>query len=201
MDREDFAERRRIGADYLARMARGSAEERRDLLLEWAVKLYDGHAGRRVVLLEQPGNIGQLVADLRLYYSGTIVPLLADARPDDFVSEAISLAIAGQESHWLARIALLAPVAAADQNSRRVVPRYLGSAPDPVAAERIAKVDSYIEEVFRIKKKRISRCDFWKSAGHRTPTAFERWQRNDPRSSKSDDRSFTRVLTRKPHLD
>ena len=81
MDREDFAERRRIGADYLARMARGSAEQRRDLLLEWAVKLYDGHAGRRVALLDPPGNIGQLVADLRLYYSGTIVPLVSNLKP------------------------------------------------------------------------------------------------------------------------
>src|SRR5580658_1559804 len=91
MDREDFAERKRIAADYLARLARASAEERRELLLKWAVELYDRHAGRRLVLLERPDDIGRLVADLRFYYSGMVLPSLADAHPDDFESEAISL--------------------------------------------------------------------------------------------------------------
>ena len=67
-------------------------------------------------------------------------------------------------------------------------------------SKRRAQVDEYIEEVFRVKKKRIFRNAIWKAAGYREATEFERWQRNDPRSSKKHDSDFTSVLTEKPHL-
>ena len=41
MDREQFAERKVLGAAYLARIARATGEKRQELLVEWAEKLYD----------------------------------------------------------------------------------------------------------------------------------------------------------------
>src|ERR1019366_1864963 len=99
MDRERFSERKRLGAEYLARMARASAAERTDLLVEWAEKLYDAHAERRMDLLKSLDDFSLFRADLGLYYSGTIMPLLADVGPADFESEAIRLAIAGRDSY------------------------------------------------------------------------------------------------------
>jgi hypothetical protein len=48
------------------------------------------------------GDLSLLLDDLALYYSGTIMPLLARANPKDFEIEAIGLAIAGRNSHWVA---------------------------------------------------------------------------------------------------
>jgi hypothetical protein len=198
MDREDFAERKRLGAEYLARIARASGEQRKELLVEWAEKLYDAHAVRRVGLVTSSDDIHRLLFDLDLYYSGTIISELADAHPDDFESAAISLAIAGRKSYWFARSALFSP--AAQQNSPGAARESGAGSQDPIAAERRARVDVYIDEVFRVKKKRILRTDIWKAAGYKEATVFEQWQRNDRRISKSGDRSFTRVLTEKPHL-
>ena len=41
IDREEFAERRRFGVEYLSRIARASAETREKPMVEWAEKLYD----------------------------------------------------------------------------------------------------------------------------------------------------------------
>src|ERR1700693_5622318 len=100
MNREEFAERKRLGTEYPSRIARAPAEKRKELMVEWAEKLYDAYAQRRMGLPESLDDIPRLLLDLRLYYSGTVVPLVAAARPDDFESEAISLAIAGRESYW-----------------------------------------------------------------------------------------------------
>lgn len=192
MYREEFAERRRIGAEYLSRIARASAEERTPLMVEWAEKLCDEYARGRVDLTKKPEDISYLSADLHFYSSMTVMPLLAAARPDRSERKAIMLATAGRESEWLA--------VAAEKNSRRAAKDEPAGIGDPIAAKRRARVDEYRDEVFHVKKKRISRRDFWKSAGYTDATAFERWQRNDPRSSRADDRAFTRVLTEKPHL-
>jgi hypothetical protein len=119
MDWEDFAERKALGTAYLALMARASREQRTKLLVEWAEKLYDAHAVRRVRLLQSSDDIPRLLIDLDFYYSGTITSLLADAHPDDFESEAISLAIAGRRSYWFTKSALpFFPATAVEQSSR-----------------------------------------------------------------------------------
>jgi glycine/D-amino acid oxidase-like deaminating enzyme len=152
-------------------------------------------------LLKSLDDISLFRADLSLYYSGTIMPLFAEARPGDVESEAIRLAIAGRDSYWLGKIALRFPVeAAAGENSGRAAKGVRVGNGDPIAAKRRAQVDEYIEEVFRVTKKRIFRTAIWKQARYRDATEFERWQRNDSRSSKKHDRDFTRVLTEKPHL-
>jgi hypothetical protein len=202
MDREPFAERKRLGAEYLARIARASDAERKELLVEWAEKLYDAYAQCRMELLKSLDDISLFRADLSLYYSGTIMPLFAEARPGDVESEAIRLAIAGRDSYWLGKIALRFPVeAAAEENSGPAAKGARADSQDPTAAKRRALVDAYIAEVLRVKNKRIFRSDIWKEAGYKDATAFQRWQRNDRRSSESDNRAFTRLLLiEKPHL-
>jgi hypothetical protein len=68
--------------------------------------------------------------------------------------------------------------------------------PDAVAApHRRAAVDSYIQAVFQRTGKRITRAAIWKSAGYKTRTEFERWERGDSRATKAADRNFTRILS------
>lgn len=201
MDREEFAERQRIGAQYLSRIARATGEKRQGLLVEWAEKLYDANVQRRTVLVKSFADISILLMELRCYLSGTVIPLLTVASPSESEVEAIRLAIAGRESEWLASISQRFPAEAlAEENSVPAPNVAPARSEDLVATQRRARVDKYIEEVFRIKKKRITRTDFWRASGYRSATEFERWQRNDSRTSKDHDRSFTRVLTEKPHL-
>jgi hypothetical protein len=201
MDREEFAKRKRLGADYLSRIARATGEKRQELIVEWAEKLYDAHAQSRMSLVKSSGDIPRLRADFGLFVSGTVMPMLADARLDDRELEAIRLAIAGRESEWLARIipGLPAENAVEEPPSRAAKGSRAGSK-DPIALKRRARVDDYIDEVSCRMNEHLFRSAIWKAAGYRSATAFERWQRNDPRSSKAHDRSFVRVLTEKPHL-
>jgi hypothetical protein len=201
MDREEFAKRKRLGADYLSRIARATGEKRQELIVEWAEKLYDAHAQSRMRLVKSSGDIPRLQADFALFVSGTVMPMLAEARPDDRELEAIRLAIAGRASEWLARIIQGLPAEGVVEGppSRAAKGARAGSK-DPIALQRRARVDDYIDEVSRIKKKHILRSAIWKTAGYENATAFERWQRNDPRSTKAHDRSFARVLTERPHL-
>jgi hypothetical protein len=64
----------------------------------------------------------------------------------------------------------------------------------PTRLERRAAVDVYIEKILRETGRRITRTDIWKSAGYKSRTEFERWERNDSRATKTAQRNFTRVL-------
>ena len=67
--------------------------------------------------------------------------------------------------------------------------------------DRRSQVDAYIEEVLRMKSKRITRKDIWQRAGYKSRTEFERWERKDPKNTnKAADETFTRILREKPHL-
>jgi hypothetical protein len=74
------------------------------------------------------------------------------------------------------------------------------SIPDRVAAERRKAVEAYIDEVFEKTGERITKIDFLRSAGYRNRTEFQRWQRNDPKTTKIANERFIRVLKGKPHL-
>lgn len=65
--------------------------------------------------------------------------------------------------------------------------------------ERRAAVDSYLAEASVRTGRRLTRTDFWKEAGYKTRTEFERWQRNDPRATAAAARAFERILKNKPH--
>jgi hypothetical protein len=68
------------------------------------------------------------------------------------------------------------------------------------AAQRRKAVDAYIDEVFDKTGKRITRTDIWKSARYKNRTDFQRWQRNDPKTSRTAKERFPRLLKEKPHL-
>jgi alkanesulfonate monooxygenase SsuD/methylene tetrahydromethanopterin reductase-like flavin-dependent oxidoreductase (luciferase family) len=70
---------------------------------------------------------------------------------------------------------------------------------DGDGTNRRAEVNAYIEEVAKTGK-RITRTDIWKSQGYKSRTEFERWERKDPRATKTAHDRFTRMLAQKPHL-
>ena len=71
---------------------------------------------------------------------------------------------------------------------------------DQLAVARRRRVEAYIDEVFRITNRRITRKDIWKSARYGSPTEFQRWQRNDRRTTSAIDQRFTEIFAKKPHL-
>ena len=69
------------------------------------------------------------------------------------------------------------------------------------ATGRRKEIDEYITEVHRKTGRRITRTEIWKTAGYKSRTEFERWERADPnRPNKAADTAFTRLLREKPHL-
>jgi hypothetical protein len=68
------------------------------------------------------------------------------------------------------------------------------------AAERFKAVEDYLDEVLEKTGKRITKTAFWKSAHYKTRSEFERWQRNDPRCTRTARERFARLLREKPHL-
>ena len=76
-----------------------------------------------------------------------------------------------------------------------------GSEIDETPATNREKVDHYIEEVWEVARRRLTRADIWRSARYKTRTEFERWERNDFRATKSATNRFTKmILSEKPHL-
>jgi hypothetical protein len=121
IDREGFAERKGICAVYLPQIARGFVEQRKGLVVEWAEKLYDSFAARRVGLPKSLDDIPRLLIDLRLHFCGTVIPLLACGELLVSEREAIRLAIDGRESYWIAMAVLISPADVAEQNCGQVV--------------------------------------------------------------------------------
>jgi hypothetical protein len=67
------------------------------------------------------------------------------------------------------------------------------------ASTRRASVDAYLAEASARTGKPVTRTDFWKAAGYRSRTEFERWQRADPRTTDAARRAFERILRDRPH--
>ena len=63
------------------------------------------------------------------------------------------------------------------------------------------RIDAYIAEVrHRTDRKKFGRIDIWQDEGYADGTEFERWQRDDPKTTYTARRRFERVLATKPHL-
>jgi hypothetical protein len=71
-------------------------------------------------------------------------------------------------------------------------------APDVEPANRKAAVNDFIERVREETGYKAKRKDIWTVLGYRVSTEFERWQRNDPRTTKTATDKFNRILKIKP---
>jgi hypothetical protein len=71
---------------------------------------------------------------------------------------------------------------------------------DASAEQKRQAVRAYIEEVTAKTGRRIPRAALWRTVGYGSRTDFERWVRNDPKSTKTADERFRQLLVEKPHL-
>jgi hypothetical protein len=75
-----------------------------------------------------------------------------------------------------------------------------------IGSDRRAVVERYIDEVFSVTGKRITRTEIWKAAGDKTRAEFERWEscwyeRRGKKTNKAAQRRYIHLLTKeKPHL-
>jgi hypothetical protein len=74
-------------------------------------------------------------------------------------------------------------------------------APASIAQQRRTEVDDYIAEVATKTGQMITRTDIWKAAGYTEGTQFERWERNNNRSTVRAERNIRKVLQGKLHLN
>jgi len=56
------------------------------------------------------------------------------------------------------------------------------------------RIDAFIARVLSDTSKKINRTDFWLVAGYENRSEFERFQRDDPKTTKSAKRRFEEVL-------
>ena len=68
------------------------------------------------------------------------------------------------------------------------------------AVDNATRVDQYLREVRKHTSQKFSRRDLWTGAGYTNQTEFERWQRNDRRTSHTARQKFERILKDRPHL-
>ncbi len=78
---------------------------------------------------------------------------------------------------------------------KRVAPARVGESPS-----NKDRVDAYLAEVWEKTGRKITRKDFWGAASYKAPTEFQRWQRDDLRTTSAARRNFERILREKPHL-
>ncbi len=102
----------------------------------------------------------------------------------------------------ITREAIEADAAIEVQNVPQYVTEEIGRTvvDSPVKERRRHAINAYIEEVYRRKKKRITRTDIWRAAHYKTRADFERWERGDKRATITAHERFTRILSEKPHL-
>jgi hypothetical protein len=65
-------------------------------------------------------------------------------------------------------------------------------------ADRRALIQGFIDRVSAAAGRRFKRKDIWTFAGYAEATEFERFQRNDPRTTKGAELKFNRVLSLSP---
>jgi hypothetical protein len=110
--------------------------------------------------------------------------------------------ITERKFHWIAEA--LKSARASTQDKRKPVSNDADTPAarneKPTTSDRRAAVDAYLAEASTRSGKRVTRTDFWKAAGYRSRTEFERWQRCDARTTEAACRAFERILREKPHL-
>ena len=133
------------------------------------------------------------------YLSHIVLPSLAPLDLSESDIRAIRLTVTARGEHLKAQILRRLVETEGTKTQKSATAKY-AHAKDPVAAQRRAQTDAYIDEVFRLTGRRISRTDIWKAAGYKSRTDFEQWQRNHPRATKTANERFTRIFKDKPHL-
>jgi len=61
-----------------------------------------------------------------------------------------------------------------------------------------SRIDAFILSVLEATSERITRTAIWRVAGYGDRTEFERFQREDPKTTRSANENFNRVLTMTP---
>ena len=183
-DRAAWAERNRLAAEYLGRAAQAADADKLVILSQLVRELFDLQVQPRLAFVKSEEDLPAFESELRLVWSLIIIPHL----PVSLIEvqmESLRVAEAARRAHWMARAI-----------------QSLHPAKSPAKNERKAAVEAYIREVFENTQppRKITKTDFWKQAGYKTRTEFEKWQRYDKACTKAAEANFSRILRDKPHL-
>ena len=82
---------------------------------------------------------------------------------------------------------------------RTLAEQVLGKS-DIVSEDVAQTINAYIAEMFQATGEKLTRADIWRQAGYKTRSEFERWERCDPKTTKTATERFQKILSEKPHL-
>ena len=189
---------RTVSTAYARLQAASSDEEYEALTLDTVSWLYDLY-GEMVAIGSSFGTLPDCLAGLErlteFYVHATAAA--TGVRGTPFLKAKIGVRLREREHYWAGKCHEIAALVA-----KRPEGQIATQTPETagVSSSRRQLVNSYIDDVKARTERRITRTDFWKAAGYRTRTEFERWQRNDARATRSATRAFERILREKPHL-
>lgn len=140
------------------------------------------------------------------YFKATRSPFCGHL--DELIDPCLALASACEDFALGAhRVAVAAvPPPAASISAPFGTPSEVPDSPATVASARPFRskselVTAYVAEVRTLTpQKRFSKREIWIGQGYTSPTEFQRWQRDDPRTTRTARQKFDRVLKEKPHL-
>jgi hypothetical protein len=198
-DFKSWGERGKLTAEYFQQIAVESASEKRRLICELAGKLYDSFARPRIDLVRGREDLATWFFEQDTYLSHIVLPCLFPLNLSESDLRAIRLTVTARGEHLKSQILRrLGETEGAKAESPVSAPS--ANPKSSIAAQRRALIDAYVEEVYRLREKRITRAAIWKAAGYKTRTQCERWERDDPRQTKLVHQHIMRVLREKPHL-
>lgn len=191
----------RLQADLTERVFKTSESEQSDLVIDAAVEVFDLWAGAVAPMASR-----QHLETHFEYLDGTADWIFTEftSRASIFRSQAGNLVLLrarldGRKAHWIAEALKLARESAPQRTAAAARAGERSTAESAVALDRRAAVDAYLAEASNSRGKPVTRTDFWKSAGYRSRTEFERWQRADERTTDASRKTFERILREKPH--
>ena len=101
-DRLILSKLSKITGKYLPRIAGAADGQRKALLCKLACRLFDVWTERRVTLFRSQTDLPAFRVELGTDFSAVVMPLLERVQLTETELEAIGLAVAGRQQHWLA---------------------------------------------------------------------------------------------------
>jgi len=189
-DIDCWAESQQLLGDYLPRIGAASdAASQQRLYCEVAGQLYDSWASRRIAAVQSEGDLSALDSDLATQETKTMRSLVDAGMPWSLWSHSVGLTLTGRRQHCLAEAVQRVRSKVAERR-----PKTSDEAPNVTVSQlRRSKIDAFIARAAEAGRK-ITRKDISTVAGYQSRSELERYQRADPKATKTATQAFERIL-------
>jgi|GEM_PF-3570607 len=202
--------RQQLVRDYAPRIRRADDGERRSLLCDLSVEIYNSYVSERSTLVKS-GADEQSFRDLDTFTEWLVLDQLAIFKPDEREVREMNSAMSLCMESWVQRLrdqaarrslngeAQSATFSSADKGRSTEAEPAMNEA-DGNRAGRRAIVDSFLLRCNELKDLRVKviRKHIWLAVGHKHPRQFQRWQAESDKATDADAQNFGRILAMSP---